>query len=139
MISLPTLFCLSDNDSVRELYTHQRMDDCYLHVYSLCQEGVELIQTISVQASDGVLPWWQGCCSYALQSFPLPHTYRSYVLPPSKRIIHTGAGAYGPKSKNWKQTCVGLNTDVIQHTPTLPVADTHEGMYLWADGCDHVC
>eukprot|EP00731_Ephydatia_muelleri_P029519 Em0021g42a len=41
-----------DNDTVRELYTHQRMHDCYLEVYSLCQEGVELIMTTAVQTSD---------------------------------------------------------------------------------------
>lgn len=45
----------SDNDTVRELYTLQRADDCYLEVYSLCQEGQELIQTTTVHASDGML------------------------------------------------------------------------------------
>lgn len=45
----------SDNDTVRELYTLQRADDCYLEVYSLCQEGQELIQTTTVHASDEVM------------------------------------------------------------------------------------
>lgn len=41
------------NQSIRELYTHKRMDDCHLEIFSICQEGVISIREMKIDFDDG--------------------------------------------------------------------------------------
>ena len=43
----------SDNETIRELYMHQRMSDCHLEVYSVCQEGEIVVKKLTVDVDDG--------------------------------------------------------------------------------------
>ena len=39
--------------SVREHYTHHKMEDCYYEVFALCQEGMLSIKYENVEFEDG--------------------------------------------------------------------------------------
>ncbi len=49
----PSLDPLSDNETIRELYMHHRVSECFLELYSVCQEGRVEVKRMNVDFDDG--------------------------------------------------------------------------------------
>ncbi len=40
------------NNTVREFFSHQRMEDCHLEIFSMCQEGMISINEMKIDFDD---------------------------------------------------------------------------------------
>ncbi len=41
------------NNTVREFFSHQRMEDCHLEIFSMCQEGMISINEMKIDFDNG--------------------------------------------------------------------------------------
>ncbi|XP_064394283.1 uncharacterized protein LOC135341612 [Halichondria panicea] len=95
---LVTFYPLCDlyNNTVREFFSHQRMEDCHLEIFSMCQEGMISINEMKIDFDDDAMLCHPPKPSYikALESVELKFRIESLPIAGLLFLLIVNGGLY---------------------------------------------